>query len=131
MDYDPVNLEWLLDYELCVAARYRRPVSLIMIGCNDGDLRPKLLGSVMRGSDELFLLEADAAIVLSETEKAGALRAVERYKEAYLDCMDLRFAVVSYPGDGRTMECLLRTACQRMARAKRGSLGAVISSNSP
>lgn len=122
------ELAWILEYELCSASRYRRFVSLIMISDAGGSLTCRMLESLMRRSDELFVLESGTAILMGETEKAGALQAVERYKHAYLGELDLRFAVASYPRDGDAPQTLLSTARRRLDIAQNSLTGAVISS---
>jgi len=123
-----LDVERLLDYELNSSLRYRRFVSLVLLSDQLGPLKASLLENVIRRSDELFLLDGYAAILMSETGRVGALRAIERYKEAYLDNGDLRFVVTSYPKDGSDRETLLQTARRRLERVKASGRGGVVSS---
>lgn len=123
------ELEWLLDYELCLALRHQRDVSLVLITDNRGDLNLGVLEGLIRRSDELFLFKSDAAILMSETAKSGALKAVERFRKACLGQFDLRFAVATYPGDGRLTGVLLNSVHRRLLRARVSNRAAVVSSD--
>lgn len=115
----PPPLEWVLDYELGHALRYGREVSLILIAAPAGVDVQGLLEGLARRSDEFFpLAEGGAALLMSGTPKGGALRAVARFREACLGQFDLRFAVASYPTDGRLTGVLLQVARRRLALAR-------------
>ncbi len=127
---EPVSiLERLLDYELRAAARYRRFAALVMVtsGHKESDV-VDLLDEQVRGSDEFLQLGDDAAaILMGETDSSDALVAVKRYKSRCQGGEDLRFAVVSYPADGRGTSELLSTASRRLRAARAGGYGAIIS----
>lgn len=122
-----VGLEWLLRYELTQAARYRRELTLVLVGDGWACCGARLLGGLVRRSDELFVLDSDAAILMSETAKHGALRAIARFKTEYLEEFDLRFAVAAYPNDGKSARGLLQVAHRRLEAARQGGFGAVVS----
>lgn len=120
------ELEWLLDYELCLALRHQRNVSLVLMTDVKGELNLGVLEGLIRRSDELFRLRHDAALLMSETSKGGALKAVERYREACLGQYELRFAVASFPNDGRLTGVLLNVAHRRLGRARASLHGTVV-----
>ena len=66
---------------------------------------------------------------MSETAKAGALKAVERFRAICFGQCDLRFAVASYPGDGRLTGTLLNAVHQRLGRARIAHRAAVVYSD--
>lgn len=110
-------LEWMLEYELGRALRHGRDVSLLLIAAPAGAEALSALEGLVRRSDQLFALPAGIALLMTETAKAGALRAVARFREACLEQFDLRFAVASFPGDGRLTQTLLQVARRRLALA--------------
>lgn len=120
------ELEWLLDYELGLALRYQRNVSLVLLTEARGRLHLGVLEGIMRRSDELFRLRSDAAILMSDTTKSGALKAIERFETACLGQYDLRFAVASFPGDGRLTGALLNAVHRRLDRALSCHRGTVV-----
>lgn len=126
VDRGSAELEWMLDYELCLALRHQRNVSLVLVSEPAGKLKLGVLGNIIRRADEIFLLRCDAAILMSETPKAGALKAVERLRGACVGHCDLRFAVASYPSDGRLTCLLLNVAHRRLKRACESHRGAVV-----
>lgn len=126
-DHGAGDLNWLLDYELSSASRHRRTVSLIMVCVVGAGLTARMIKRLIRKSDELFMLGTEAAILMGETELLGALKAVERYKEAYLGELDVRFAVISYPADGEGLQHLLHVVQRRLDMARNAPSGAVIS----
>lgn len=122
-------LEWLLDYEIRAAARYRRFATLVMIGSGNGpvNIRELLIDSV-RDSDEYFELDSSSAVLMGETDGADALVAVHRYKARCDDDVDLRFSVASYPGDGRGVGELVSAAQRRLNQARGRHRGAIVTS---
>lgn len=127
---EPVSiLERLLDYELRAAARYRRFAALVMVTSDhkEHDVT-EMLNEQVRGSDEFLQLGDDAvAILMGETDSSDALVAVKRYKSRCQGGEDLRFAVVSYPADGRGTSELLSAASRRLRAARAGGRGAIVS----
>ena len=120
-------LHRLIDYELRGAARYRRFATLTMmsIGHHQADLK-ELLRDTVRNCDEFVELESGAAVLMSETDTEDALIAVERYKCRCADQVDLRFAVASYPADGRGTVELLEILQRRLNQAEASGNGAVV-----
>ena len=121
-------LKRLLQYELRCAERYRRFVSLVVVGSMESaqaDMGQVLHGSV-RSSDEMAMVDGAAAILMAETDADGARAAVDRYKRRYADALDLRFGVVTFPEDGKEGDALLDAAMRRYADAVQGEVGAVV-----
>ena len=112
------DFEWLLDYELKQSSRHRRFVSLVMISANgSSDKLNKILEGMVRSSDPLFCLTKSVAVLMGETDSAGALRAVERYQEMISDAVDVRYAMASFPDDGKAPDELMHTASRRLDMA--------------
>lgn len=127
---EPVSmLERLLDYELRAAARYRRFAALVMVTSDQAERDvTEVLDDQVRDSDEFLQVGDDAvAILMGETDSGDALVAVKRYKSRCQGGEDLRFAVVSYPADGRGTSELLSTASRRLQAARAGGHGAIVS----
>lgn len=123
------NLQVFLDYELRASARYRRFVTLVVFSSADGSVDYfDSLGAIIRGSDEFFDLDSTGAILMGETDSSDALVAVERFKSRCRDGMDLRFAMASYPSDGRAPAELLSAAYRRLDHARMSVAGAVVCS---
>ena len=110
------DLEWLLDYELTQSARHRRFVSLVMLSANGstGKIEPMLNGA-LRDSDVLFSLDHAVAVLMGETERAGAINAIKRYREAIGESLDVQYAVASFPDDGKATTELLDKAYGQLA----------------
>ena len=122
-------LERLLGYELKSSSRYRRFASLVMVSPSAGNMNlGDLLKDTIRDSDEFLEFFGMGAILMGETDSVGAMVAVNRYKMFYNGDFDLRYAVVSYPFDGKDAKDLLGTARQRMNQAKAMYPGAVVGS---
>jgi hypothetical protein len=83
-------------------------------------------GLLIRRSDEIFRIRQGIAILMSETSKIAALKAVERYSNACLGQYALRFAVASFPGDGHLTGTVLNAAFRRLNRARASPLGEVV-----
>lgn len=115
------ELEMFLDYELRAANRYRRFATLVLVGALVGgiDLREEMKDSI-RSSDEFFELSSTAAILMGETDTAGALAAVERFRTSCKKGPEMRFSVASFPADARGMAELLWTAHRRLDTASSG-----------
>lgn len=121
------DLEWLLDYEVRSSVRYRRFLSIVLVACSDGrDAKQLACTNTLRESDARFEVEDGLAIVMGETDRLGALVAVERFRRRCGEGIDLRFAVVSFPVDGYIVSDLLATAYRRVSRAKTLHPGAVV-----
>ena len=111
-------LRKFLRYELKAAERYRRFVSLVMVTSpNQNGKAPRVLSDTLRNSDIMADFDGDAIILMSETNSAGALSAIERYKSKNADAADLRFSLVTYPSDGGGAEGLIAAGCRRLQKA--------------
>ena len=124
------DLKWMLSYELRAAGRYRRFVTVVLVGSAEGNMNMKKIPvEDIRGSDELFDLKADAAILMGETDGADALTAVDRLKSRCNHALDLRYGVASYPTDGREVQEIISAAQRRLNEAKAGGFGMVVSAD--
>ena len=121
------DLEWMLDYEMRSAMRYRRFLSLVVIATEEPGNLHGFLRDTVRGSDEVFQLDSGAAVLMGETERSGALKAVERLQRATREMVPLRFAVNTFLFDGHTVAELLGTAQRRLEKARRLEPNAVVS----
>jgi hypothetical protein len=122
------ELELLLGYELTASSRHRRFVSLVMLTSDNtrrSDLE-RLLEGAVRDSDTAFCLNDGAVVLMGETDSTGAMRAIERYKNTINDRMDVRFAISSFPVDGKAPADLMHTAERRLKRAQALNSGAVV-----
>lgn len=128
-DHNFQLLRWLIDYELRAAGRYRRFVTLLLVTSRGGCFLLKdILLKTKRDSDKLFELDGECAILMSETDQAGAMVAVNRYKALFSEEMDLRFSIVSFPVDGVNCSDLLGTVYRRLNAAKLLDCGAIVAS---
>lgn len=109
------DLEWLLDYEVKQSRRHRRFVSLVMFSANGNtNTLDSLLEGVVRDSDPLFFLSHAIAVIMGETDTAGAQKAIDRYRKMVSNSMDVKYAVASFPEDGKAPEDLIQTARCRL-----------------
>jgi len=116
----------LLAYELRCAERYRRFVSVVMITSGNGPVRYRqLLDGAIRDSDEFIEFDQAAAVLMAETDQAGALQAIERYKSKLNGAADLRFSLASFPKDARDARALFDTGRRRLAKAQSLERGAL------
>jgi len=121
------DLEWLLDYELKQSARHRRFVSLVMLTANGNSHKlDKMLNDVVRETDPIFSLPGSMAVLMGETDNNGAQQAIERYREAIDETMDVKFAVASFPDDGKASSELMDTAHRRLEIANTSDSGPVV-----
>ena len=114
---DSSNLGIFLEYELQASSRYRRYVSVVLlkgVGCETPQLKNSL-PEIIRNSDASFSFGNYIAILMSETDDRGSLTAIERYKRDMSSRgYDVRFAYVTYPGDGKTVDDLSRVLMERL-----------------
>lgn len=118
-----------LGYELRSAERYRRFISLVMVASPQSNERVnRLLGDNLRTSDVVADFDGASIILMSETNSAGALSAIERYKntENIKNVHDLRFSLVTFPADNGGPESMIASAFRRLQKAAEGEPGAVI-----
>lgn len=124
------DLDWIMNYEILSCMRYRRFASIIMLSTENSDCDlDSMLEETIRNSDELFIMPMGYAVLMGETEKAGALRAVERYKENVKEVCDLRFGIATYPMDGKSAAELLSAARRRLDRARSMASGCVVTAD--
>lgn len=120
-------LRKLLRYELQSAERYRRFVSLVMVASSERAGRAKkVVKETLRDSDVMADFDGAAVILMSETTSAGALTAIERYKER--EGQELRFSLVTYPSDGGGEENLMAVAYRRLQKAVASEAGSIVMS---
>jgi hypothetical protein len=117
---DSINLEIFLEYELQASSRYRRYVSVVLlkeVGSGTSHLKDSL-SEIIRNADASFSFGDYMAILMGETDDAGSLTAIERYKKDMESrgC-DVRFAYVTYPGDGKTVHDLNRVLLERIEKS--------------
>ena len=117
------DLHWLLEHELLAAARYRRFVSLVMVGPDGEDQHDwHMLEGNVRESDELFDMGSYSAIVMTETDLHGSQIAIDRFAGLCNGHDGLVFAAGSFPGDGQHAPELVTAVYRRLKyqRAKTG-----------
>jgi hypothetical protein len=85
-----------------------------------------LLGDTIRDSDGFFISDGEAVLVMGETDRQGAMRAVMRFKDRIDDRCDVRYGVSSYPVDGHTSTELLARGRERVIRARELSWGSLV-----
>jgi hypothetical protein len=112
-----INLEIFLEYELQASSRYRRYVSVVLlkgVGNGASHLKDNLSESI-RNCDASFSYGNYIAVLMGETDDAGSRIAIERYRRD-MDSRghEVRFAYVTYPGDGKTVDDLNRVLLQRI-----------------
>ena len=124
------DLEGLLDYELPMARRYRRFLSLAIVqtdgwslDCADR-LEGIVKGAVRRSDAVCRYRDGTFALLLGETSKEGALKALRRCC-AGLD-VGFHSSVSSFPIDGQSVEGLIDSACRRLDRARHMGQGAIV-----
>ena len=122
------NIEWLLDYEIRLSTRYRRFLSFVMVSAADKDptTLDQVLSETIRSSDVRFLEQNGISVVMGETGKADAVHAIERYKRTLSGSMNARYAVATFPSDGKTSVALRHTALKRLKKACTLGSGAIV-----
>lgn len=126
--YGEIHLHRLTDYEIRCSERYRRFFSLVFMTSGNGALEfKKILGDLLRTSDEFIELEGFASILMSETDKEAALEAVNRFEEMQHGSVDVRYSVASFPEDGKSSLELLLRASDRLDKARDRDEGAIVS----
>ena len=110
------------DDECYRAARYRRPLTLLVVRITDGPDTPKVeqqLRNWMRSNVRLsdiaaYLGDRTYGLLLPETDRAGAEGLEQRLCVAF---QRARTAISAHPEDGGKLETMLRTALAVMERA--------------
>ena len=113
-------LVWLLDYELTQSIRHRRYLSLVMLSSKEeGSEKPHMiLNKMVRSTDPVFAVNGTLAVLMGDTNSAGALKAVERYRGEINRSVDVRYSIASFPDDAKETEELMHTAYSRLETAK-------------
>jgi len=120
MQADFIVLRQVLQYELHSAERYRRFVSLVMISTDSesyGRVR-KVLCAHVRNSDLIAGTDGSIVVLMGETDKAGALCALDRYLRLFHNNVELYCSIVTYPSDGGMPDRLIPLAYRRLKAAK-------------
>ena len=122
-----LNFDRVFQYALRVSERYRRNLALVMMSgeCDQADFS-LMITPLVRRSDELLELRDCAAVLMGETNGEGALQAVQRFKRSCPEDAGLRYAVASFPEDGRAASMLLLSARRRLDAARNQQPGAVV-----
>ncbi len=122
------NLEWLLDYELRCAERYRRYVSVVMMAAEgqSGAQLLQLLNDQVRKSDEVFDLEYGTAILMGETDLPDSLRAIQRFRGYCEGNVELKCAIASYPEDRGSARDMVAALYRRIQTAAKGENGTIV-----
>ena len=123
------NLDWLLDYEIQLSSRYRRFLSLVLVGAEVTTLElNQVLSGTIRSSDVCFPEAQGLSVVMGETESSDAVQAIQRYNNAVNGSLALHHAVATYPADGATSSELKAAAARRLAVAKTLGKGSYVTS---
>ena len=80
----------------------------------------------MRESDSTFFSEKAALVVMGETRKTDAIKAVNRYRDEFCDRFDVRSSISSFPDDGKGPEELMNVLERRLKSAMELDRGAVV-----
>ena len=115
------SLDELVDYECRTSERYRRIVSLLVLGIQGGETCFfQRAGDLVRDSDQVVGLDDAVAIIMGETPVSGALHAVARFATRYGngDGTGLQCGAAVFPEDARNAGDLQRIALRRFEAAK-------------
>lgn len=113
------TLQSLMQYEMLSSERYRRFMSVVMVSSTQD--RPGLgglIGDHVRNSDVMSEHGHSVVVLMGETDKRGAMTAVQRYHRNLSNHPDLRFSIATYPEDGVNPDTLMDVATQRLTLAK-------------
>ena len=111
----------LIRYELLNSRRYGRRTTLVGLFAPrlKVDLEP-LVRSLFRRSDFLYTeSRRRMAILMRDTGSTGANAAIERVREHFLEQLELRASIVSFPDDREDAEGLLRVLMRRLSTSRR------------
>jgi hypothetical protein len=121
------KLEWLLNYEINLASRYRHFLTLVFLAPREdrGIDVEGLLDTSLRDCDEFFHLGDSGAILMAHTGLREAQLAIDRIKLMCNGSIDLRYSISSYPGETTAGE-MMESAVHRLNVAKSRDYGAVV-----
>ena len=96
--YNRDKLDMLLTYELSQSMRHRRYLSVAMLSLVNGSRElVDMLQSDVRRSDSMFVSDKVAIVLMGETNKSGAIKAVNRYCAEFREFFDIRGLVLTSP----------------------------------
>lgn len=96
------DLEFLIEREMALADRYRRPFALALLASQAPGELPSPGAQTARSTDIHFDLgECQCAILMPNTDSQAAQAALERYQAAASFGAALRSALCFYPADGQ------------------------------
>ncbi len=104
----------LLDRELLNAARHRHYISVILVRPSEKVDMGRLLEEFSRGTDDIAEIGGAIAVLMTQTDREHACRAVDRCKQYCDGVEDLHHTVVVYPEDAGTASGLLAVGRQRL-----------------
>lgn len=121
------DMDWIVRYEVRASRRYRRFVSLALIsGGPDGKPSAQAIPiSALRESDVVVTLNGITGVIMAETDRAGALVALERLRDATGDG-GLHAGMATFPEDGNDSTVLMARARDRLRRAAQGEDGGMV-----
>lgn len=115
---NPEELGLFLTYEVKQSMRHRRYLSLAMLHLNGtGPKLGSLLRRGVRESDWTFFSHDTAVVLMGQTHKTDAIKAVNRYRNDFGDRFDIRASVSTFPDDGRCSKDLINVLEQRLKKA--------------
>jgi hypothetical protein len=115
------QLEWMLEYELLLADRNRRFVSMAMVTTDAPVGIESLLDGAIRDSDVFFQLSDNlGAVLMSDTDNSGAMTAIKRYKESSGSNGDTHIFVGLgyYPHDHLPASAFVSSVYDRMKKSE-------------
>ena len=128
-EYAILNFDRVVNYAVRVSERYQREFSLVMLsGGDDNSDVPQMFTPHLRRSDELLEFRDCAAVLMGETNSAGAKKAVERFQRECSGKVDVRYAIATFPDDGEAAGKLFMSVRRRLDVAQHQGPGAVVAS---
>ncbi len=110
---------FLMACELKNSARHRRFASILAVAPqNESFAIDRFLSESIRESDAFCVIGGVVYVLMGETNRAGARRASERFREALRLAGEAWFAVAEFPHDGGDPTTLFDSVRQRLEQAK-------------
>ena len=117
----------LLAYEVSQSRRHLRYLSLVMLRLNEaGPKLASLLRGGVRESDSVFFSDNVGVMLMGQTHKTDAIKAMKRFRDEFCDCFDVRSAVSSFPDDGKGPKELVNVLQRRLKNAMELDHGAIV-----
>jgi hypothetical protein len=85
-----------------------------------------LLRGSVRESDSAFFSDNVGVMLMGQTHKTDAIKAVKRYRDEFCDRYDVRSAISSFPDDGKGTEELMNVLQRRLKNAMELDNGAIV-----